>query len=96
VVEAGCGLLLSVGVDPGCATFMARRLSAVGEGMRGWWGLLLKRGADPDVRNNAGKTPVDSADCPGGNVSFRGCYVWGLASAFSCLWSALATAGIEP
>jgi len=58
-------------------------------------GLAVER-RGPNVRNNAGKTPVDSADCPGGNVSFRGCYVWGLASAFSCLWSALATAGIEP
>jgi len=58
VVEAGCGLLLSVGVDPGCATFMARRLSAVGEGMRGWWGLLLKRGADPDVGDQEGKKPL--------------------------------------
>jgi len=58
VVEAGCGLLLSVGMDPGCATFMARRLSAVGEGMRGWWGLLLKRGADPDVGDQEGKKPL--------------------------------------
>jgi ankyrin repeat protein len=52
------GLLLSAGVDPGCATFMARRLSAVGEGMRGWWGLLLKRGADPDVGDQEGKKPL--------------------------------------
>jgi hypothetical protein len=57
VVEAGSGLLLSVGVEPGCATFTARRLSAVGEGMRRWWGLLLKRGADPDVGDQVGKKP---------------------------------------
>ncbi len=58
MVEAGYGLLLSVGVEPGCATFMARRLSAVGEGMRGWWGLLLKRGADPEVGDQEGKKPL--------------------------------------
>ncbi len=58
VVEAGCGPLLSVGVDPGCATYAARRLSAVGEGLRGWLGLLLKRGADPDVGDQEGKKPL--------------------------------------
>jgi Ankyrin repeat. len=61
VVEAGYGLLLSVGVDLGCATFMARRHSAVGEDMRGWWGLLLKRGADPDVGDQEGKKPLHVA-----------------------------------
>ena len=58
MVEAGCGLLLSVGVDSGYATFMARRLSAVGEGMRGWWGLLLRRGVDPDIGDQEGKKPL--------------------------------------
>ncbi len=32
-------------------------------------GLAVER-RGPNVRNNAGGSPVDSADCPGGNVSF--------------------------
>jgi len=34
-------------------------LSAVGGGgVRGWWGLLLKRGADQDVGDQEGKKPL--------------------------------------
>jgi Ankyrin repeat. len=30
----------------------------VGGGHAGWWGLLLKRGADPDVGGQEGKKPL--------------------------------------